>query len=135
MSLFANCWSQFYLDHFGRCLKLFISTERTSSHEFASQFGLARFLYAKNTKKTRGKRVGRASLFEWTSDQPRLIASRKGALTASRIDASCPSNNGLITDCCFSRINPHIFCFQYFNSLAYSKQVGITVDIHIGDLG
>ena len=36
----------------GRCIKLFVSTEGPSSHEFASQFGVAiLFLYAKNTQK------------------------------------------------------------------------------------
>ncbi len=51
MSLFANGRSQFLLDRLGRCVTLFVSTESTSSHEFASQFGLAIFLYAKNTQK------------------------------------------------------------------------------------
>ena len=51
LSLFANCRSQFLLDRLGRCLKLFISTDGTSSHEFARQFGLA-FLYRlKNPKR------------------------------------------------------------------------------------
>ena len=39
------------LDRLRRCLKLFISTVIPSSHEFASQFGLAHFLQAKNTQK------------------------------------------------------------------------------------
>ena len=42
-ALFANCRWQFLLDRLGSCLKLFVSTESTSSHEFASQFGLAIF--------------------------------------------------------------------------------------------
>ena len=49
--LFANCISQFLLDHLRRYLKLFASTVILSSHEFASQFGLANFLYVKNTQK------------------------------------------------------------------------------------
>ena len=32
---------QFLLDRLGICLKLFVSTENTSSHEFASQLGLS----------------------------------------------------------------------------------------------
>ena len=36
------------LDRLGRCLKLFLSSDSTPCHEFASQFGLAIFLYAKN---------------------------------------------------------------------------------------
>ena len=48
---FADCRSQFLLDRLGRCLKLIVSYRGTSSHEFASQFGLAFFLYAKNIHK------------------------------------------------------------------------------------
>ena len=47
-SVLAHCRSIYRL---GRCLKLFVSTDSTSSHEFASQFGLAFFLYAKYTHK------------------------------------------------------------------------------------
>ena len=46
----TNCSSQSLLDRLGRCLKLSVSTD-TSSHEFTSQFGLAIFVYAKNTQK------------------------------------------------------------------------------------
>ena len=49
--MLANCRSQLFLNRLGRCLKLFISTDSTSCHEFASQFGLAFSLYAKNTHK------------------------------------------------------------------------------------
>ena len=45
------CMSQFLLGRLGRCLRLFVSTESTSSHEFASQFGLA-FFYTRKTPKT-----------------------------------------------------------------------------------
>ena len=48
---FADCRSQFLLDRLGRCLKLIVSSGSTSCHEFASQFGLAFFLYAKNIHK------------------------------------------------------------------------------------
>ena len=47
MSLFANCRSQFLLDRLGRCLKLIVSSESISCHEFASQLGLEYVLYAK----------------------------------------------------------------------------------------
>ena len=50
LSMFANCRSQFSLDRLGRCLKLFVSSESISCRKFASQFGLAIFLYAKNTQ-------------------------------------------------------------------------------------
>ena len=39
------------LDRLGRCLTLFVSTESTSCQEFASQFGIDIFLYAKYTIK------------------------------------------------------------------------------------
>ena len=45
--LFANCRSQVLLDRLGRCLKLTVSSESISFHEFASQFGLEFVLYAK----------------------------------------------------------------------------------------
>ena len=38
------------LDLVGRCLKLSVSAERISCHEFAFQLGLAFFLYSKNIK-------------------------------------------------------------------------------------
>ena len=40
---------EFLLDRLGICLKLVVSTESISCREFASQFGLAIVLYAKNT--------------------------------------------------------------------------------------
>ena len=48
MSPFANCRSQFLLDRLGRCLKLTVSSESISCHEFASQFGLECFSTRKN---------------------------------------------------------------------------------------
>ena len=38
------------LDLLGRCIKLSVSAESISCHEFAFQFGLAIFLYAENIK-------------------------------------------------------------------------------------
>ena len=54
---FRYCRSQVLLNRHGRCLKLFVSTDSTSCHEFASQFGLDIFLYMKNTKNYREYRV------------------------------------------------------------------------------
>ena len=51
LSVLVNCRSQFLLDHLGRCFKLFISTDSISSHEFASQFGVAFCFYSKTTQK------------------------------------------------------------------------------------
>ena len=61
--MLANCRSQFLLNRIGRCLKLFVSTENISSHEFASQFGLDIFLYAKNTQNYREYRVAYATVY------------------------------------------------------------------------
>ena len=47
MSLFANFRSQLLLDRLGIWLKLIVSFESISCHEFASQFGLEFVLYAK----------------------------------------------------------------------------------------
>ena len=49
---FADCRSQFLLDRLGRCLKLIVSYRGTSSHEFASQFGLEFVYTRKNYKNT-----------------------------------------------------------------------------------
>ena len=74
LSLLANCRPQFLLDCLGRCLKLFISTGSTSSHESASQFGLAIFLYAKNTQKL-SLRPSLAKVFVECAGHGRSIAS------------------------------------------------------------
>ena len=42
------------LDRLGRCLKLIVSYRGTSSHEFASQFGLEFFYTRKNSQTTVG---------------------------------------------------------------------------------
>ena len=48
----SDCRSQFLLDRLERCLKLIVSYRGTSSHEFASQFGLEFFYTRKNYKNT-----------------------------------------------------------------------------------
>ena len=62
MSKLANCRSQLLLDGFGRCLKLFVLSESTSCHKFASQFGLAIF-YMRKTHKTSGNRITLACVY------------------------------------------------------------------------
>ena len=52
LSPLANCRSQFLLDRLGRCLKLFVSTESISSHDFACQFGIAIFFICEKHPKT-----------------------------------------------------------------------------------
>ena len=59
MSLFANFSSEFLHDRLGRWLKLFVSTDGPSSHEFASQFGLAIFYTRKTPKHYREDRISR----------------------------------------------------------------------------
>ena len=66
-STFADGRSQFLLDRLGRCLKLIVSYRGTSSHEFASQFGLAFFLYAKNIHKLSRMPSLAHMAVEWTS--------------------------------------------------------------------
>ena len=56
-STFADCRSQFLLDRLGRCLKLIVSYRGTSSHELASQFGLAIFYTRKTSINYRECRV------------------------------------------------------------------------------
>ena len=60
-SVFANSRSQFLLDRLGKCLQLFVSSDSISCNEFASQFGLAFFVYAKNIQNDSEYRVDHAS--------------------------------------------------------------------------
>ena len=95
LSLFANCRSQFLLDFFGICLKLFVRTESTAFHEFAYQFGLAICFMREKHPTTCGHRVACASVY---LNEPAAVhlspaTSRKEALTASRLHASDPSKN------------------------------------------
>ena len=71
--LYYNCRSQFLLDCLGRCLKLSVSTDGTSSHEVASHFGLAIFVYAKNTQKL-SRRPSPAQVFVECASHGRSIA-------------------------------------------------------------
>ena len=82
--MLANCRSQFLLDRLGRCLKLFASTLGPSSHDVASQFGLAQFFLREKHPKTHGNRVARVSVY---------LTHRKGSVTASRLVARDPSNS------------------------------------------
>ena len=82
LSAFANGRSQFLLDRLGRCIKLFLSAESISCHEFASQFGLAIFCTRKTLKKF-GK-IGRIAvcIFQWPCY--RLWMPAELAVTAGR---------------------------------------------------
>ena len=88
LSQLANCRVQFLLDRLGRCLKLFVSTESTSSHEFESQFGLEIVLYAKTPAYYRENRLSGKFMLNETA------SSRKGALlTPVTVDRS-PATSG-----------------------------------------
>ncbi len=63
------------LDCLGRCLKLYVSTDSTSSHEFACQFGLAIFYTRKTHKTYREHRVPRKCLLNAPVTVDRSIAS------------------------------------------------------------
>ena len=84
--MLANCRSKFLLDRLGRCLKMFVSTESISCHEF----GLAIFIREKHLKLSWIPH--HICLFEWSTERP-FIASRigeKGPLTSSWLDAHQP---------------------------------------------
>ena len=59
LSVFAKCRSQFLLDLLGISLTVIVSSESTSCHEFAFQFGLEFFYTRKNPNYRKG-RVARA---------------------------------------------------------------------------
>ena len=93
LSMFANGRSQFLLDRLGRCLKLFVLTDSTSCHEFASQFGLAIFLCEKHPK-PRGNRITSACVY---LNDPAIGHEcqrnrQKGVLTLSLLGATDSSN-------------------------------------------
>ena len=75
VSLFGNYRSQFLLNRLGRYRKLFESTAIPSSHEFASQFGLAKLLQAK--KNPQNERIIRvtARVFSLSSETRRKATS------------------------------------------------------------
>ena len=87
LSLFANGRSQLLLDRLGRCLKLFVSTESVSCHEFASQFGLA-IVHTRKTppKNPRGNRVASASVYlnVHSSDRPLIASVTSNYVTVGR---------------------------------------------------
>ena len=87
MSLFANCRSQFLLDLLGRYLKLIVSSESISCHEFASQFGLEFVLYA-----------GKNPNLSLIQSRPHVVyfnGSPTGHCLAS-VESGAPNHDGLI---------------------------------------
>ena len=88
LSKLANCRSQFLLDRLGRCLKLFVSTESITCHEFASQFVLAIFLCAKNTQNYREYQSPCPNVY--LNEAPTGYSGEYGALTSSCLGAHRP---------------------------------------------
>ena len=91
--LLANCRSQFLLDRLGRCLKLFVSTESTSCHEFASQFGLE-FFISENTQNLGETGPPVPVFISMASDQ--LLSPAERAVTVGW--ATYPSNSDNLND-------------------------------------
>ena len=75
LSQLANCRSRFWLDRLGRCLKLFVSTDSTSCHKFASQFGLAIF-YSRKTPKTIANIASHTRLLIRMTHRPAIYGQR-----------------------------------------------------------
>ena len=84
--MLSNCRSQFLLDRLGRCLKLFVSTDSTFCHEFASQLGLDIFVYAKNTQNYREYRIAHTTVY-LNGAATAFNSGEKGALTLSWLGA------------------------------------------------
>ena len=79
---------------FREMLQLFVSSDSTSCHEFATQFGLAIFVKREKHPKPRGNRVASACVY---LNDPATVHGcqwnrRKGALTSSGLGATDASN-------------------------------------------
>ena len=79
--MLANCRSQFLLDRLGRCIKLSVSTDSTSCHENASQFGLAFFNTRKTRKNYREDRPSRMCLL----NEPATPVTMRSLLNRQRV--------------------------------------------------
>ena len=74
LSQLANCRSQLLFDRLETCFKLFVSTDSTFSHEFASQFGIHTILKAKNIQQlSRRPSPAQLSVYE-----PAIDRSKRG---------------------------------------------------------
>ena len=93
--MFANCWSQFLLDRLGRYLNLFVSTVGPSSHEFASQFGIA-IVMGKKDPQTIAVTELPARVLRWMNQRPVTVDHQrpveKERYLRSRLINSDPSN-------------------------------------------
>ena len=97
LSMLANCRSQFLLDCFGRCLKLFVSTVMIvgpSSHEFASQLRLAIIYMQKTPKNFLENRVSCNCLLNETASDP----SKRGGKVIHGRSITSGNGNNMSTD-------------------------------------
>ena len=78
--MLANCRLQFLLDRLGRCLKLFVSTDSTSCHQFVPQFGLECYIREKHPTLSQILRRTRYCLFERSRALPVIQCRRKGGV-------------------------------------------------------
>ena len=94
LSVLANYRTQFLLDRLGRYLKLFVSNDSTSCHEFASQYGIAFFCIHEKHPKPRGNRVASACVYlnDPSTGHECQRNRRTGVWTLSSLDATDPSN-------------------------------------------
>ena len=118
--MLANCRSQFLLDRLRRCLKLFVSTDSTSSHEVVSQFGLEVF-YTRKTPKTIANTESPARMFIWMKPWSAIDHQhhrRKGGVNSVMVGRTDPSNsdnrNGVCVCAC-------VMCLQY--SIIYGNNI------------
>ena len=91
LSQLANCRSQFLL---GRSLKLFVSTESTSYHELASQFGQAILYTPKTLKNYREDRVSHTSLLIEPASQPSKRSGDGRSITSDNMSGDNSDHSG-----------------------------------------
>ena len=84
-----------------RCIKLFVSTEGSSSHEFASQFGLEIFYAGKTPKNHRENRIQRKcpSLSVTVRHCPSLSVTVRHCPSLSVTVRHCPSLSVTVRHC------------------------------------
>ena len=104
--MLANCRSQYLLDGLGRYLKLFVSTDIISCHEFASQFRLDFFIREKHPKLSRIPRRTRYCIHLNEAATGHSTSAKRGVnfVMVGRTDPSNSDNHngdggGLVSAC------------------------------------
>ena len=130
MSKLANCRSQFLLDRLGRSLKLFVSSESTSCHKFASQFGLAIFVFAMNAQNFGKPDRPRMCLFEWSSDAHCRQWNRPSRLGATNPSHSANLNGSAV--CVRARVRACVRdVFSIYDNNIWPRLIMIIIKIII----